>query len=207
MENGHLPPTATGTSHEEDSVAQAQVLVQPAVRSAIYRAALGTYGKACLGFLFGSKEEARAPCFAFAVTGVVMQTFEGTDYVERLKDLEALLPVAHRFAKEIDKELVGIWVAWDDTEKDETRMEALADLARSAGIGWVLEASTGGWETIWALKVFSVREAPRKQVSYRKVRRQVLRSQDNPRRIAAMWNVIIRVPRPKSGTLFSKLPS
>jgi len=85
MENGYPPPTATGTGREEGSVTQAQVLVQPAVRSAIYRAALGTYGKVCLGFLFGLKEELRAPCFAFAVTGVVMQPFEGTDYVERLK--------------------------------------------------------------------------------------------------------------------------
>lgn len=167
--------------------------MRPAVSSAIYRAALGTYGKACLGFLFGLEEERNAPCFDFALTGVVMHTFEGADYVERLKDLEALLPVACRFAREIDKELLGIWAAWaaDTVEEGDAHLSALTRLATSAEIPWVLEAPTDGWETILALRVFCVREFPYRAVPCKKAKRKVYGPKDNPRRIVAIWKKML----------------
>jgi hypothetical protein len=189
MDKDHRPDEVTEVDRERDFPSATRILMRPAVSSAIYRAALGTYGKACLGFLFGLEEERNAPRFDFALTGVVMHTFEGVDYVERLRDLEALLPVARRFAKEIDKGLLGIWAAWpaDTVEEGDAHLSALTGFATSAGISWVLEAPTDGWETILGLRVFCVQDFPRRALPYRKTKRRVYGSKDNPRRIGAMW--------------------
>ena len=124
-----------------------------------------------------------------------MPTFDGVDYMESLKALEALLPIARRFAKEIGKELLGIWAAWETyIAQEDARLKAPTGLATLADIPFVVEAPTDGWETILAPRVFSMREFPHRPLPHRKAKRRVYGPMDNPRRIRAMWKKALGRP-------------
>lgn len=171
-----------------DLPSQTLIWICPAVKSAIYRASLAQYDRACLGFLIGPKGDRNQPRFEFALIGVLMQTRDGVDYAERFIEMESLVPPARYFTEKIDRELLGVWAAWDDIDTTtNARVDALFNLALSVEVPWVLEARTSGGEAILAPRVFSVQEFPRKPLPYKLTKRSISGPNDNPRRIAAMW--------------------
>jgi hypothetical protein len=157
---------------------------------------MGQYRKACLGFIFGPQGEWNWPCFDFAVVGVVMQTWEGVDYMDSYRKLEPLVPLARRFAEGIDRKLLGIWAAWENytVESRNARLGTLIDLARSTKVTWLLEAQTDGWETIWGRGVYNSNWFPHKPLNYKMTKRRAMEPKDNPRRIRAMWKKAMTAP-------------
>jgi hypothetical protein len=168
------------------------ILLRPAVRVSIYRAALGTYNRPCLGFLFGSERESAQPCFDFAVVGVVLAAWDGANYESGLEGLKLLIQRAHLFSQKIGKDLLGLWVAWDYAAVDNSkaRLTELLDLARSESIPWVLEAPMEGGDAIFALPIYDVQKTSPQPVHYATTKRSVLGKMDNSRRITSMWKSV-----------------
>lgn len=184
-----------------DLLPKTKVQIRNTMTGAIYKAALSQYHRACLGFILGSRDAWTQPVFDFAVTAVVLPSYDGADYKDGYRQLMMLVPVANVLATEINLKVIGLWAAWDLflMPNRHQRFGEFIDIARVLQIAYVVEINTDGGESFWAPSIFFAGRFPHNSLSYKMFHHRPLSPSDNPRRIQARWRQLIEARDNLSG--------
>ena len=166
------------------------VQVRSQVRSAAYKAALGQYKKACLGFILGSRENLNRPFFDFALTAAVLKSTDGHDCSDETEQaLVERLPAARELALACGCVIIGLWAAWETflVPQRHARLGAMMDFAVKNDIPFVMQVETDGGETFWGPAIFFANCFPHTALHYEMLHRKSVLPADNPRRVHALW--------------------
>jgi len=178
-----------------------EVQIQRSVCSALYKSALSQNQQPCAAFILGSSEDSSKPRFDFALIAVASESWNALDVVSLVSGLEKQLDNIHQVAKDFQRDLIGIGVAWETffVPNEHSRFGLLMDFACQNSIPFVLEVPVTGGESIWGLSVYQSNRFPQDSLEHKMVRQRSTAALDNPRRVKGAWNQLLRETEAERG--------
>lgn len=177
-----------------DLLPKVEVQIQRAVCGEFYKSALSHNKQPCSAFILGSREDYTKPHFDFALIAVASQSWNAFDVASLVVGLEQKLDAVRQVAKDFQRVLIGFGIAWDRTfvTNKQSRVGVLIDFACQNSIPFVLEVPVTGGESIWGLSVYQSNRFPHDSLKYKMVSKRPTAALDNPRRVKAAWNQVLR---------------
>lgn len=172
-----------------DLLPKIEVQIQRDVCGALYKSALSHNQQPCAAFILGSNEDYTKPRFDFALLAVASESWNLLDAEDLVVGLEKGLDPIRRVAKDFQRELIGVGVAWETLLmiNKHSRFGSLVDFARQHSIPYILEVPVTFGESIWASSVYFSNRFPHDSLQHKIVSQRPKAAVDNPRRIKSVW--------------------
>ena len=133
------------------------------------------------------------PVFDLAL--VAQEVKFGTLLMARLPGLESNLAGCRQVAAKAEMNVIGLFIAWDQTNLGGFRHEqfgAIIDAAARLKLPYVAEFSTLGHESGWGISIYFANRFPHEQLPYKMFPRRSCRAEQNHRRIVKFWKSLLK---------------
>lgn len=179
-----------------DLLPKIEVQIQRAVLGALYKSALSNNQQPCAAFILGSSQDFIKPRFDFALIAVASESWNALNVESLVDGLEKRLDHIRRVAKDFQRDLIGVGVAWETlfVLNKHARFGLLVDFACQHNIPYILEVPVTLGESMWALSVYFSNRFPHDSLPHKMVSQRPKAAMDNPRRIKSVWKQVLGQP-------------